>query len=129
MSAETATTSAAALAAQYLESYAILVACDFEVTRKSLLRRAIAGVLLGAAITFITALLCACVIAQTWDTPNRTVSIAMLLIPFVGIALVSYWRIAKPSHAVGSFVRTRAEWQKDRHLLDQALDSRKETSS
>jgi uncharacterized membrane protein YqjE len=69
---------------------------------------------------FALMMICACVIAATWDTPYRLTAVITMASLFMAAAIVSAIVLTKvPKQR--AFAGVRGEWQRDRLLLEQVM--------
>ncbi len=109
---------------RHLEAYAEIAGADARDATASVARRLLA-ILLAAAAAFIALLMfCAWVLALTWDGPWRTWTAAGLALAFAAgaaaLAIPVLRRRTKADDAL--FPRVRQEWNRDRELIDRALN-------
>jgi uncharacterized membrane protein YqjE len=103
---------------RHLSAYAELAEQDLGVSRRDLTQRLKAGLIFLVSANFALLMLCAGVVAATWDTPNRLFAIATLGTAFAILALVSGFYVGRRSRNV-AFASVRREWQQDRVILEE----------
>jgi len=109
---------------RHLEGYAEIAGEDARDAAAIVARRLLA-LLLGVAAAFIALLMfCAWLLALTWDGPWRLWTAAGLALAFAaaaaGLAIPTLRRHSKTDARF--FSRVRHEWDRDRELIDRALD-------
>lgn len=109
---------AAPVLLRHLSAYAELAEQDLAVSRVEVAARVRAGVCLVISAIFALMMICACVIAATWDTPYRLTAVITMAFVFAATAAVSAMLLTKvPKRR--AFACVRDEWQRDRLLLEQ----------
>ena len=113
---------AAPILLRHLSAYAELVERDLAVAQRQIGARLAAIAVVGLAGLFTLLLICAAVIAATWDTPQRMTAL-YCMIGFFAMSLliaVGYLsRINAQSDAL--FATVKREWALDRVVLDRLL--------
>jgi uncharacterized membrane protein YqjE len=111
---------AAPVLLRHLSAYAELAEQDLAVSRADVAARVRAGVSLVISAIFALMMICACVIAATWDTPYRLTAVITMASLFMAAAIVSAIVLTKvPKQR--AFAGVRGEWQRDRLLLEQVM--------
>lgn len=108
---------AAPLVVRHLEAYTELIACELGGAGRRLRRDCAAALLLAVALLVLALIACACVVASTWDTPDRLLALYLLLCPFALVALVTGGYLARSKATPNLLPLTFAEWQKDRAVI------------
>ncbi|MGH8264927.1 MAG: hypothetical protein ACRETU_00480 [Steroidobacterales bacterium] len=111
---------AAPVLLRHLSAYAELAGQDLAASRLEFAARARSALILVVSAVFALVMLCACVIAATWDTPYRLVAVASLAALFVIIAGAAAIHLAR-SPAQRAFAAVRREWRQDRALIEQLV--------
>ena len=111
---------AAPVLLRHLSAYAELAGQDLAASKVELAARARSALVLLVSTVFALVMLCACVIAATWDTPYRLAAVAGLVGLFVIIAGAAAIHLAR-SPAQRAFAAVRREWRQDRALLEQLV--------
>jgi uncharacterized membrane protein YqjE len=111
---------AAPVLLRHLSAYAELAEQDLAVSRADVAARVRAGVSLVISAIFALMMICAGVIAATWDTPYRLTAVITMASLFMAVAIVSAIVLTKvPKQR--AFAGVRGEWQRDRLLLEQVM--------
>jgi uncharacterized membrane protein YqjE len=111
---------AAPVLLRHLSAYAELAEQDLAASKAELVTRARSALILGVSAVFALVMLCACVIAATWDTPYRLTAVVSLAALFVIVASAAAIRLAR-SPAQRAFASVRREWKQDRELIEQLV--------
>jgi uncharacterized membrane protein YqjE len=109
---------AAPILLRHLGAYVELAERDLADSRRDLTGRTQAGLMFVVSASFALLMLCAGVVAATWDTPSRLFAIATMGAAFVVLALVSGFYAARRS-GKATFASVRREWQLDRAMFDE----------
>jgi membrane protein implicated in regulation of membrane protease activity len=110
---------------RHLEAYAEVAGEDAR-EAATILARKLAAILIAAAAAFL-ALLMACVwlLALAWDGPWRNWVAGGLVLAFAGLALALALPVLRPGGEPPHFFkRIRAEFGRDRVLIERAFDGR-----
>jgi len=108
---------AAPVLLRHLSAYAELAGQDLAASKVEFAARARSALILVVSTVFALVMLCACVIAATWDTPYRLAAVASLAGLFLIIAAAAAIHLAR-SPAQRAFAAVRREWRQDRALLE-----------
>jgi len=111
---------AAPVLLRHLSAYAELAGQDLAASKVEFAARARSALILVVSAVFALVMLCACVIAATWDTPYRLAAVASLAGLFVIIAGAAAIHLAR-SPSQRAFAGVRREWKQDRALLEQLV--------
>src|ERR1700747_659984 len=103
------------IAVRHAGAYTELLLSDIDATRVLLRRRVVAGSVLAAASVLAAGMGCVVIIALTWDTAARRWAIAALLLVFLAVAALSWWKLSTLRAAEPPLLaQTAREWEKDR---------------
>ena len=117
---------AAPVLLRHLSAYAELAEQDLAVARRQIGARLIAIAFILVAGLFALLMICAAVIATTWDTPHRMTAIYGMLAVFAATLLIALGYLARvngPSETL--FAAVKGEWALDRVVLDQLLSEQR----
>ena len=108
---------------RHLEAYAEVAGEDAR-EAATLIARKLALILVAAMAAFLALLMaCVWVVALAWDGPWRNWVAAGLVLAFAGLALALALPVLRPGAEPPSFFkRIRAEFGRDRELLERAFD-------
>jgi hypothetical protein len=111
---------------RHLQAYADVANEDAR-EAAAVLARMLAAILVGAASAFVALLmLCAWLLALTWDGPWRTWTAAGLALAFAILAVALALPVLRPgARSPDFFPRVRTEFGRDRELFERALDKRR----
>lgn len=112
----------AAIAVRQAGAYTDLILSDLEVSSGLVRRRIAFGAVAVLAVHLALVMVCALLVAVSWDSAYRVWVIAGLTLGFAAIAAAALWRLtALDASAPGVLQQTAREWAKDRRLLEQLL--------
>ena len=111
---------AAPVLLRHLSAYAELAGQDLAASKVEFALRARSALILVVSAVFAVVMLCAFVIAATWDTPYRLPAVAGLAGLFVIVAAAAAIHLAR-SPAQRSFAAVRREWKQDRALIERLV--------
>jgi uncharacterized membrane protein YqjE len=109
---------------RHLQAYAEIAGADARDAAASVARRLLA-LLLAAVASFIALLMfCAWLLALTWDGPWRMWAAGGLALAFAGAAAALAIPVLRRRTRANAefFARVRQEWNRDRELIDRALN-------
>jgi len=110
------------IAVRHAGAYTELLLSDIDATRVLLHRRVVAGSVLAGASVLAAGMGCVGIIALTWDTAARLWAIAALLLVFLAVAALSWWKLSTLRAGEPPLLsQTAREWEKDRRLLEELL--------
>jgi len=113
---------AAPIALRHLAAYAELLSEDLARAQRDLAARLVANVMIGVSLIFTLAMVCLGVLARTWDTPYRLVSIAWMGGIFLFVAIVCGLVRSRMLRAQAPFLGSiKDEWRQDRIALERIL--------
>jgi uncharacterized membrane protein YqjE len=111
--------SAAPLLARHASAYGELLADDLLTASQAFGRRLLVSVILIMAILMTLLLACAWLIAFTWDTPERLLTIGALTgVFFLGSLAAGYGVYSLQTKPMHLLTLTRQELVKDRQLVE-----------
>ena len=113
---------AAPVLLRHLSAYAELAGQDLAASKAEFAARARSVVILVVSGILALVMLCACVIAATWDTEYRLAGVASLAGLFVMIACAAAMHLAR-APARRRFAAVRREWKQDRALIEQLISN------
>jgi uncharacterized membrane protein YqjE len=120
----------ASIAVRHASAYTDLILSDLEATSAAVRSRVVAAAVMACASMLAVVMACAWLIAATWDTAARIWVIASLLVLFLAIAAVAFWRLKLlAAGAPGVLAQTAGEWAKDRQLLEELLEKQRAAGS
>ncbi len=109
---------------RHLRAYAEVAGEDARDAAAVVARRLLALLLAAAAALVALLMFCTWLLALTWDGPWRTWTAAGLALAFAagaaGLAVPMLWRRRK--HRTVFFSRVRHEWDRDRDLIERAMN-------
>src|SRR5882672_1124413 len=111
---------AAPVLLRHLSAYAELAEQDLAVSKVEVAASIRAGVSLVVSAIFALMMICACVIAATWNTQYRFTAVATMAAVFIAAVIVSALILARAPKR-RPFAAVRGEWQRDRLLLEQLM--------
>ena len=104
---------------RHLGGYVELAVQDLEAAKAAAVVRLRATAVIALAGFLCVLMLCALVIALTWDTEYRVLAIGLLAAAFAIPTAVAGFLLARRS--TEPFAAVRREWQQDRVLIDRWL--------
>jgi len=112
-------------ALRHLDAYAEIAGEDARDAVSVLMSRTLAALLAAAAAMISALMVCAWILALTWDGPWRTWTAAGLAIAFAAAAAGIAFRLLRRRTGQRSllFARVRREWHRDRDLFERVLES------
>lgn len=119
---------AAPVLLRHLSAYAELAEQDLAVSRIEISARARMALILVVSAVFALMLLCACVIAATWDTGFRLTAVAGMAGFFLIVATAAAIALSRPP-AHRAFAAVRREWKQDRALIDRLVGGANDEAS
>jgi uncharacterized membrane protein YqjE len=117
---------AATVAVRHISAYLDLVQSDLDVGIGLARSRLISVCVLAAALVMAVALLCGWIVAEAWNTPQRSWVVGGLLGGLVAIAFIAFWRIRALRSAPRLLSQTTRELSKDRTMLIAFLERDKD---
>lgn len=107
---------------RHFMAYVELAGEDLEQTQRDFGARLLASAIVGVCLFFLILSGCLCVVALTWDTPNRVAAILWMGGAFLLIAIAAIAYRAQVLSSQGEFLGSvRREWREDRVVLDRIL--------
>lgn len=109
---------------RHLAAYAELVALDIARAQREITTQLIIVAVMAVCVLLAMLFACVGIIAYTWDTPYRVMTIAWMSGGFLLIAVIAAVLRAKQARAHSAFLSdVHREWQEDRVLLERILSS------
>jgi uncharacterized membrane protein YqjE len=113
---------AAPVLMRHITAYLELAALDLAQWRREFTASLLAMVIAGVAVFFTVLLICAAVIAASWDTPHRVAAIVWMAAFFLLVAIVALIYRSKSAKQQAPFLASvRREWQQDVVILERIL--------
>jgi uncharacterized membrane protein YqjE len=107
---------------RHLVAYAELAGQDLEQSKSDFAARLLASVILVFCLAFAVLFGCLVIVALTWDTSYRVVSIACMIGTFLVVAIACAVYRSRIIGAQAPFLGTvRREWAEDRVILEKIL--------
>jgi uncharacterized membrane protein YqjE len=104
---------------RHIGAYVELAAQDLVLAQRQLESKLIATTLLLVSVCFAVIMACLGVIASTWDTPYRVISIVWMAGGFALLALIAGLYRSRTLRAESPlFADVKREWHQDRLALD-----------
>jgi uncharacterized membrane protein YqjE len=117
---------AATVAVRHISAYLELLQSDLDIGLSLARNRLVAACVMAAALLMAVALLCAWIVAEAWNTPQRTWVVGGLLAALVAIAAIAFWRIRVLRSAPRLLSQTTRELSEDRTMLIAFLERDKD---
>jgi uncharacterized membrane protein YqjE len=109
---------------RHLAAYAELVALDIARAQREITTQLIIVAVMAVCVLLAMLFACVGIIAYTWDTPYRVMTIAWMSGGFLLIAVIAGVLRARQARAHSPFLSdVHREWQEDRVLLERILSS------
>lgn len=108
---------AATVAVRHISAYLDLLQSDLDIGIGLARSRLMAACVMAAALLMAVALLCGWIVAEAWNTPQRSWVVGGLLAALVAIASIAFWRIRVLRSAPRLLSQTTRELSTDRTLL------------
>jgi len=113
---------AAPVLMRHVAAYIDLIAYDLAQWRRDFAIELLASVIAAVAVFFTLLLICAAVIAVTWDTPHRVAAIVWMAAIFLAVAVLALLYRSKIGKQQGPLLASlRREWQEDALILERIL--------
>jgi uncharacterized membrane protein YqjE len=113
---------AAPVLMRHVAAYLELAAYDLAQWRREFVAGLLASVIAGVAVFFTVMLICAAVVAATWDTPHRVSAIVWMAAIFLAVAVLALlYRSKAAKQHVPLLASVRREWQEDVVILERIL--------
>jgi uncharacterized membrane protein YqjE len=113
---------AAPVLMRHIAAYVELAALDLAQWRRDFAEGLLAMVIAGVALFFTVLLICAAVIAATWDTPHRLAAIVWMAAIFLAMAIIALiYRSKSAKHQAPFLASVRREWEEDVIILERIL--------
>lgn len=107
---------------RHIAGYVELAALDLARSRRDFAANLLASAIAGVAIFFTLLLVCAGVVAATWDTPHRVAAIVWMAAVFLCVAVIALIYRSKAARQQAPFLASvRREWQADAVILEHIL--------
>ena len=113
---------AVTVAVRHISAYLDLLQSDLDIGIGLARSRLIAACVMAAALLMAVGLLCAWIVAEAWDTPQRSWVVGGLLGALVAIAFIAFWRMRLLRSAPRLLSQTTRELSKDRTVLMALLE-------
>ena len=108
---------AASVAVRHIGAYLDLLQSDLDIGIALARSRLVAACVMAAALLMAVALLCGWIVAEAWNTPQRSWVVGGLLAALLVVASVAFWRIRILRAAPRLLAQTTRELSKDRTML------------
>ncbi len=107
---------------RHLAGYIELAALDLARSRRDFAANLLASAIAGVAVFFTLLLVCAGVMAATWDTPHRLAAIVWMAAVFLAIAVLALVYRSRALRQQAPFLASvRREWQADAVIFERVL--------
>jgi uncharacterized membrane protein YqjE len=117
---------AATVAVRHISAYLDLLQSDLDVGIGLARSRLISACVMAVALVMAVTLLCGWIVAEAWNTPQRSWVVGGLLGALVAIASIAFWRIRVLRSAPRLLSQTTRELSKDRTMLIAFLERDKD---
>jgi uncharacterized membrane protein YqjE len=105
------------VAVRHIGAYLDLLQSDLDIGIALARSRLVAACVMAAALLMAVALLCGWIVAEAWNTPQRSWVVGGLLAALLVVASVAFWRIRILRAAPRLLAQTTRELSKDRTML------------
>jgi uncharacterized membrane protein YqjE len=113
---------AAPVLMRHIAAYFELAAFDLEQWSRGFTSGLVAAIVAGVAMFFTTLMVCAAVVAATWDTPHRIAAIVWMAGFFVAVAAIALiYRAQVAKRQAPLLDSVRREWREDAVILERIL--------